>query len=258
MTPVFQQIYLRNILRTLAEKTQELNIDLKPAPKESTNTVEADVHRFRLNALLQQVMRMAGKAYYKVPESCRNEEELDDWTQYAMNLVLELTPDYDADRGVAYQNYITSVLNLRLIDKQRSAYRTNPAVEAVVANPEGQTSKSPESKDTTKEGSDHSGSRTLVRPDNFDQIQNQTHRTPDREFLQRRLWDCVDGLEDVPQAIFVGHELDQESFPSLYQQYGKIFGSKSQRSFERHYYERVFATVQQCVEQPLAPIENKE
>ena len=260
MTISFEQRYLQNLLHTLVEMTQGFLFE--SVPNEPKTVSPNELRLFRLYRLLDQVRRMVNKRFYQLPESFRGSQDIDydDWMQEMMIVLIEETQKYDVAAGVPYQKYITSRIKWRLIDKQRSIDRRHTLVEEHVKAAIDALKQQGRQEPALQEIAEHLGcevwavqeaiaQRRFVQPEVQGQIEAPSQSSPHNEWLRKRLWECIERLTPEQKEVFVRHELDNESFPVLFAEFCQLFGSKSVRSFQRHYGEQVFEPVKLCVEQ---------
>lgn len=259
MTIHFEQRYLQHLLHTLHDLTRDFAFE--PAAGEPAAASAEEVRLYRLTRLLNQVRQMVNKRFYQLPESYRAAHDLehDDWIQEMMVVLLEETRKYDAAAGVPYQKYLTARIKWRLLDKQRAFDRYH-SLDNIQVKDAASTLKAEKGRAATPEeiaeylGCDvwavHEAldQKRFVRPDEQGDIVPQNPTTPHDEMLRNRLWDCIGLLEPERRALFVKHELEDESFPALFAEFRAVFGSNSVRSFQRHYGDHVFEPVKTCVE----------
>lgn len=280
MTINFEQRYAQRRLHDLAEKTKDFVFASEP--DEPTDVSADELRLFQLHKLLIQVSQMVTKRFYKLPDSSRAMHDLDEWIQEMMLVLVEETERYDISKKVPYQKYITERITWRLKDYQNKIRRQESVTNKHVKQAQKELQQELGHEPTPEEIAEYLGcevwmvleQKRFVRPEDLGQIEAYTQSSandeqlrkhmdtdsfegslyapqlsPYDEWLRKRLWECINRLKPDQKDLFVRHELENESFPALFAEFCQIFGSKSVRSFQRHYGEQVFEPVKLCVEQ---------
>ena len=120
--PVDSRDYLMNHKESLLSELEKLTKDFPFNPPDKPTE---DPRKSRLEELFTDVRKIALKAFSRVPSAIRRAEDKDDWIQDAFEILCKQTLEYKPAES-DYDVYIKNIVRLRLIDKQRAAYRNNP------------------------------------------------------------------------------------------------------------------------------------
>lgn len=258
------------LLSYLEEKTRHYL--LSPVPNEPISASEAEMRRFRLKALIDQVAKMAHAKYRRMPESFREEHTLSDWVQDAMILLCNAVDDYSPGE-TPFSNYVRFIVSRRLTSIQRDLYRKNPPLDEelrkIVLDLKRENGRTPTPEEVSEltgrnEASvrkfleEGVGQRLFTREEG---LQDRTSEatpglSPERHYIQKEtrfvLWDCIRKLNALDKILFVRHEFYGVSFRELHEIFGnKIMGNKkgqakSDSSFKRMYH-GISDSVRDCV-----------
>lgn len=230
-------------------------------------TITGTPHEREVQALINDVRRMAVKKSMQLPETFSTDCDRDDWIQLAMITMFECCDKYDRKRP--FDNYVRFMVSKKMADNHRSLLRKNPPAdrevlylyhemkkiqgdEAAIAGLADDTGKSVEQlREIVEVGV---GARTFTGELTTDDGKNTTieiasnKRTPEEKIadkeIRRILLQCMNKLSDKARHLFQQHEIEEISFKKLFEQ---VCYKKSFASFKRWYNIEVFDLVQQCV-----------
>jgi len=212
--------YQNELFQVLVERTQNFQFDGIPNEPESAS--EDELRELRLKYLIDKVIKMGGRIYYKSPERCRTVHTKEDWIQKAMIIFIEQVEEYDPNRGTSFNWFILSRVKNRLTDWLRTLINRERLDKENPPDPNG----------TTKTES------------------------PEDEYIKKErrkiLWNCVSQLSPRElRMLFMRHEIKGISLQRLYDdlQMDRIGNVRltSVETFRRHYKAQILGTVRRCI-----------
>jgi RNA polymerase sigma factor (sigma-70 family) len=226
--------------------------------------ITGDDHEREVRMLITQVRRMAVKKSLQMPASFAGEFDRNDWIQLAMITMFHCCEKYDRQRP--FDNYVRFMVSRRLVDKQRALFRKNPPVDRDVLRIYKELGQSMGDEQALQLLAEESGRskeelKSIVAQGVgnrvFTQETEQSQRTaataaassPEMEAESSQdvsnLWHCVDRLSQRARALFIQHEMEEQSFKKIFAHAGC---SKSFATFKRWYSADVFDRVKKCVQ----------
>jgi len=251
----------------LAQKTEKFTFS--KVSGEPADISGERLRLFRLKELLAQVRKMGIRKYYQMPESFRISKTMDDWIQDAMIILCSLLDEYDPQKG-PFSNYARFIVSRRLTDIQRSLFRKNPLVDEDLRKVALCWKRENGREPTAKELAEFTGrseseiqeflekggrERVFIREkENMDTADVRPGASPEQLYIQKEfrqiLWECIEKLDTDLKMLFMRREFEGFSFQKLWDdlENREILDSSSEKTFQRRYRERIYDSVQDCVQ----------
>jgi len=204
---------------------------------EPTSATLAELHKYRLLALVRQVRNMAVTTFYQMPGFFAASHAQDDWIQEAVIIMFQCCQSYD--RRGPFDHFVRFMVSRRLVSMQRKVFSENPPADRdlfkMVQAYKRKNKRLPTADELALEtGFDKAaikkylesgyGQRTVTT--GVETVcQNKAVKvglSPEKQYMHHEarkiLRDCIEKLQPEMKMMFIRHEFDELSFRQLYKQ----------------------------------------